>query len=97
MAGSSPCLMDAIMLTALFVTADANSTSCQVIGRVLDSVGPSVYLYKFIHCTPELNRGDFCVDGVDYNASGSTSLVEEIITFKLYSYHSMKEISLSTN
>ena len=42
MAGSSPCLMDVIMPTALFVTADANSTSCRVIGRVLESVRPSV-------------------------------------------------------
>ena len=60
------------------------------------SVGPSVYLYKLVHCTPELNRGDFCVDGVDYNASRSTSLDDETITPKSYLYYSIKEMAVST-
>ena len=46
MAGSLPSLMGVIMPTALFVTADANSTSCRVIGRVLESVRPSVYFVQ---------------------------------------------------
>ena len=48
------------MPTAFFVTADAGPASCRVIGRVLNPWGHQYILYKFIHCTPELNRGDFC-------------------------------------
>jgi len=85
------------MPTAFFVTADANPASCRVIGWVLGPWGHQSILYKFIHCTPELNRGDFCVDGVDYNASGSTSLNDETITSKPYLHYTIKKMPVSTH
>jgi len=55
--------MDAIIPTALFVTADANPASCRVIGWVLSPWGHQFYLYKSIHCTPELNLRFLCRRG----------------------------------